>query len=66
MRNNLNGDVIKNKQFMFACALCWLALGSTYSLIKRISYINSNSLATVLHINKSDAAGNRKGCTPLP
>ena len=33
MRNNLNGDVIKNKQFMFACALCWLALGSTYSLI---------------------------------
>jgi len=37
----------------------WQHWAVTYSLIKRISYkYNSKSLAAVVHINKSNAAGN--------
>jgi len=56
MRNKLDGDDTKsyrmNMQFMCECVLCWFALGS--------HKYNSNSLAAVLHINKSNAAGNSK------
>jgi len=65
MCNNLDGDVTKsyrmNTQFIFECFLCWLALGCNLLFELNVSHkYYSSSLAAVLHINKSNAAGNSK------
>jgi len=62
MRNNLDGDVAKSYRTnthlcLNVFCVSW-HLAVTYSLIKQ--KYNSNSLAAVLQINKSNATGNSK------
>ena len=69
MRNNLDSDVTKtyrmNTQFMFVYVNDTYWMKPIISLNVSHKY-TSNSLAAVLHINKSNAAGNSKRlCTLL-